>query len=490
MRTVFSLDLRSLALLRVLLGALIMVQVWTLFPDAEALLSDAGMFPRKALIEGAWSPWALSLYMLAETPFQARVLLLLQALAALGLAAGLRTRWCALASWILLVSLHNRNPLILNGGDTLMAVLSFWILFLPVHARFSLDRLFAPARGDRGSPPAAFCDLASAALVLQLCLVYWMTVLFKTDPSWWNGDAVRIALESDQFVKPAGLWLRGLTALHAPLTWATILWEMLGPLLLFAPFANAALRTVAVAGFTMFHLGLEATMELGLFPAACIAAWLGLLPGAFWNRVARLLPARRMAAAAATLRSLGLAPGPLPARPGLVARAVVVVAFLYILAWNVRSYAPDGIGGRLLPQEASAPGHFLKIRQKWDMFSPAPPRVDGWFVLRGVQFNGGEIDLLAGGAPLTWEKPALVVAQFPNRRWGKYFNNIRTARHRALRGPAVDYLVRKWNAGVDVGWQVREVELWYMLERTLDEGVAAPEPRRLWYRRNIRPTLR
>jgi len=42
---------------------------------------------------------------------------------------------------------------------------------------------------------------------------------------------------------------------------------MIGPALLFIPFANSTLRMVAVAGFVTFHAGLHITMELGLFPA-------------------------------------------------------------------------------------------------------------------------------------------------------------------------------------------------------------------------------
>ena len=479
LRTVFSLDLRSLALLRILLATLILVQIWTLLPDAEALLSDSGVLPREKIL--GRDPWALSLYMVFKSGFQVRVLLLIHSVFAIGLLMGYKTRLCSVFSWLLLMSMHNRNPWMINGGDHLMLLLSFWIIFLPVHARASLDSLLSKQERPKSD---SFFDAASVALILQICLVYWCTVILKSDPAWWNGSAVGITLECDQFVKPFGIFLRDLPALHAPLTYGTIFWEALGPVLLFIPIFNSWMRLGAIFGFTLFHTGLEFSMALGLFPMVCITAWLTLLPGNVWDRIAPLASLPLLAKARETLSRLDLNPGPLPKQPGVWIRVLLSALIIYIIMWNIRSINYD-MGKKFLPREANAPALMLRIRQKWSMFSPGPPRKDGWYVMRGLQFNGNEIDLMTDGAPLTWEKPELVIDQFPHHHWRKYYSNLRKPRLRHLRRPLGDYLIRQWNESVDVGFQLREAELWYVMERTGDDEIAEPEPVRLWRRENI-----
>jgi hypothetical protein len=79
------------------------------------------------------------------------------------------------------------------------------------------------------------------------------------------------------------------------LRWMThgSLWlETLGPVLLFLPFNVGLQRLVAVGLFVMFHMGLGLSLELGNFPWVCMVAWIAILPGSFWDRLAvRLSPA-------------------------------------------------------------------------------------------------------------------------------------------------------------------------------------------------------
>ena len=53
-------------------------------------------------------------------------------LAALALVLGYRTRWAVVISLVMLISLHNRAPLVLQGGDNLLLLVLFWMCFLPI----------------------------------------------------------------------------------------------------------------------------------------------------------------------------------------------------------------------------------------------------------------------------------------------------------------------------------------------------------------------
>ncbi len=83
-------------------------------------------------------------------------LLLLEALAALALALGWRTRLATLFCFVLEASLLNRNRMVLIGGDILLVCLLFWALFLPLGARWSVDATLSTA-----PPPAENQHLVS-----------------------------------------------------------------------------------------------------------------------------------------------------------------------------------------------------------------------------------------------------------------------------------------------------------------------------------------
>ena len=172
----FALDLRSLALLRVGLALLLLGDLALRAGDLRAHYTDAGVLPRSALPPAG----TLSLHLLGgSAAFQGALFAVAAAFAA-ALLVGWRTPLATAGSWFLLVSLHARNPVVLQGGDILLRVLLFWSLFLPLGARWSLDAL------RRAGPPPGnrlVCG-GGIALLLQVCFVYWFSVALKSDPCW------------------------------------------------------------------------------------------------------------------------------------------------------------------------------------------------------------------------------------------------------------------------------------------------------------------
>jgi len=483
LRRIFSLDLRSLALFRIGLALVSLYDVVRRWPGAEAFLSDAGFFSRSQYLQSIHRPWSLSLYFVVGEPIQVQGLLLLQGLISLGVLLGWRTRWCLVPLWVLAGSVINRNPLAINGGDTLFTAILFWAMFLPLGVRWSLD---ARRRATAGLAPAEdhWTDWAGVGLILQLVILYWSTVALKSDPVWWNGQAIGEAMKLDLMVKPLGHWLAQFPGLLAVLTWATVAVEWIGPALLLWPRGQAWLRPLVILAFVGLHLGIFFTMEVELFGWVCITAWVALLPTSFWER--RWV--RRLTAFVSRARSDEVsARAPLDLRMPPLARLACVVTLGFVLLWVSRPVLPDEIEEQITHDLRPA-GRLLRLRQNWSMFAPRPPRTDGWFVLRARQANGNEIDLLAAGTPLTWDKPACASSAFPGRRWTKYLSNIGKGHYRELRGPFCDYLIGQWNTAHDVGRQVVEAELYYLKEWS-DRPEEAPDQRRLWYRRNIEPTL-
>src|SRR6185295_12584290 len=92
---------------------------------------------------------------------------------------GYRTTLFTFLCWFLLLSLHNRNGLILQGGDDLLRMVLFWSMFIPWGERYSCDRLLDAEK----KTVAPFVSVALIAYLLQLCYIYTGSALLK-GPEW------------------------------------------------------------------------------------------------------------------------------------------------------------------------------------------------------------------------------------------------------------------------------------------------------------------
>jgi len=295
----FGIDLRTLALFRACVGAVLLADMLLRIPDARAFYSDAGVMPRTwlALFN---DPWRLSLHTGNGQTWFALLLLGMEALAALMLILGWRTRLAAVLCFVLEASLLNRNGLVLIGGDVLLCCLLFWSLFLPLGARWSVDATLSPA-----PPPAQNQHLswASAGLLLQVMSVYFFSAVLKNDPAWWpNGTAVWYALQLDMYATPLGVWLRQFPDLLLALTYFVWFLELLGPLLMFLPLLNRPLRLALMLLFMAMHLGFFLCLKLGPFPFISLASLSAFAGGWIWDALDRRAQRREARRGALPLR--------------------------------------------------------------------------------------------------------------------------------------------------------------------------------------------
>ena len=233
------------------LGVLLLADLSTRVQDLSAHYTDWGALPRNVLIPHLADPLPLSVHLVSGSAFGQALIFLIAAVCGLALLLGFRTPAATCASWLLLLSVQARNPRVLHGSDDLLRLLLFWGMFVPLGARYSLDSLVGQPESDESSPlPNSVSSIGTAALLLQVCLVYWCTAAFKSWDVWWHeASAVYYALSIDQIVTPFGVWLLGFPALLALLSRATLVLEFLGPCLVFVPFWTPWLRLVVVGAF-------------------------------------------------------------------------------------------------------------------------------------------------------------------------------------------------------------------------------------------------
>ncbi len=290
-------DLRSLAVLRISLGLLILVDLIDRSRDLSVHYTDYGMLPRAALLSKFINGLAVCLHVCVGTWPGMLVLFVLQAAVACALLAGFHTRIMAVLSWFLMYSLHLRNPVVLQGGDDLLRMLLFWGMFLPLGARWSIDAACEEAESwlQDGAPPpakpAGVVTWATVGALVQVVCIYWGTAIAKTGVEWHGeGSAVYYALQFDQLALAPALWLRNYYDVTVWLTHLTLFWEGYGPFFLLCPVLFGPVRTLAALMFVGMHFGFATFLLIGLFPWIDLASMVMLLPAWFWDKLEALRP--------------------------------------------------------------------------------------------------------------------------------------------------------------------------------------------------------
>lgn len=440
-------DKRALALMRMAIAAVLMFDLGLRMLDLEAFYSNTGVAPLNMLFENDWNDYFLSIHTISGLWQVQLVLFLFAFFCAVMLFLGYRTRLFTILSWLLLLSLHNRNSLILQGGDDLLRMVLFWGMFMPWGDRYSCDNRLSIVKNEKVS----VFTVATFAYLLQICYIYSGSALLKGPE--WNRDftALYYAYSLDQIAYPVTkYWYYNEHLLHT-MTQIAYYFELLVPLLFFIPVKHAFFRTLGVFLIIGFHLFNSMTLFIGLFPVIGMSTALGVLPGKFMDGLERRMRRFKKAAAASFMGFAALVSRlvrwkePRRVWPVWVQRvrmALLIFLTLFVFDWNFSNltFISSKLSNRL-----RIIGYGLRLDQNWGMFAPGVFKDDGWPVLEGFTASGDSLDLLRPDAKLDFRKPANVLALYKSDRWRKYFENMIMVRNAFMRGYFCNYTMRTWN---------------------------------------------
>jgi len=300
---------RGLAVLRIGYGSL-----WVLFLLREWVERDAAWGPG-----AAWSPqieqqyaaqshwtglprlWLTSLADLNGTEFD---LFYLAAIAAgLAFALGWHTRVASVLFAVAVVALENRSPLLTDGGDNVLSLMSIYLAFTACGAYWSLDarRRAAKAVAETAQALPTWRDELAAAryriatiahngavlvVAAQICFIYGTAGLLKVQGSMWqDGSALSYVLRLDWFHPWPGLsaWVAGHAIFIAVAGYVTVFVQAGFPFIVFAP----RLKYAALAVLVFMHLSIAVLLGLPFFSAIMLVGDAVFLPDRFWQAAAR-----------------------------------------------------------------------------------------------------------------------------------------------------------------------------------------------------------
>ncbi len=412
------------------LGLLLLFDVVNRSGDLALFYSNGGVLPIAELYQQYPRGAFWSLYALHGSATFAAVLFAVTAISALGLFAGFKTRWMSFLSWLLCASLQNRNPIVLNAGDVMLLALLFWSMFLPLGARWSLDRAFERGKNEL---PAGHYSVAGAAVQIQFALMYIFAGLYKCNSVWFSGEAMQHVLSHDTAARPLAYWLLEYPILLKLVSYLTPLAEISLPLLCFVPWATGRIRCLVILIAFGFHLSIELAITTGLFAYVSMIGWMLFLPDGFWNRLERFLPKH----------ALGLKmkerTGPSSVAPGgeraastpkspwrTLYEAGLLALLLYVVIYNIDLWQRRSGRFPVMPAFAHKIASATRLAQVWEMFSK-PETTHGWFIVTGHTADGRKVDLIRNEFDPDDErrvKPEYPYRQFPNHRWRKYFSSL------------------------------------------------------------------
>lgn len=463
--TIFGVDLRTLAFVRICLGTLMLVDLGLRSRMLEVFYTDVGAFPRSKLM----LPLVFSVYGWSGELWVQACLFVVQAVVVALFVVGWRTRLVTVLLFVLQGSLLARNPLIADGQDVIPSQILLWAMFLPMGARWSLDA--RRGRGGVASGAGRVLSMASAALTLQFVLLYVTTGLVKCGHTWQEWTAVLYSVSNDNWVRPFGLLLRRFPTLMIWMAPGTLFLEIVVPLFALIPRFTTWIRGAVIAALVVFQAGLWLSIELRLFPFMSTVLAFVLIPSEFWDWLhGRAQRAWLAGTGSATWRGHG-------------ARRVqaqnVIVGLLLVVAFSVaalsvgRTRKNDVLVSALEPYEVVA--YQLGVNQAWNMYGPDPPTVSIRTELEGITPMGRVIQLLESESGASWER---AVSMHSNYKLRYFLERIswRENRRGGLRDDYLRWVCRRWNDGADEADRIVQVRGVAVMQRMLVDP--PPPPRR------------
>lgn len=273
--------LTGVSLARIAYGLFLLFYFISHYAERHLLWGPGGLLPHDAFLEMAEARGILTLFHLSGEPWFFELVYHAGIVVAFLYLIGYRTRLIGVLTFILFWSFYFRNPHLTNGGDNILRIQLFYLLFAQTGARFSLDALRRRKTSSPGKKSVAremsavLHNAAVLAAVLQLALLYFTAGMYKVMGAYWQeGTALYYATRVQEFHWPGiSEWLWESEFLLVLLSYATVIFQVSFPFLLL----NRITKLIAVGCAVLFHGGIALFMGLIGFSWIMIGSELILL---------------------------------------------------------------------------------------------------------------------------------------------------------------------------------------------------------------------
>jgi hypothetical protein len=167
------------------------------------------------------------------------------------------------------------NPTVLNGGNTVVKYILFYLIFADSFKYFVVYKQ-RPRSLEKENFSNLLSNLVAFSIMLQLCIAYFGLGLTKLlDPYWQNGEAVYYTLLNEQFMgTPYNEWLARHKWFDYLANYSTLFFELLFPVLIWFKKLRPPLLIIGI----VFHLWIYVFMMIHGFEILFILMYGMFLP--------------------------------------------------------------------------------------------------------------------------------------------------------------------------------------------------------------------
>ncbi len=422
---IFQLDLRSLAAMRILLGLCTIYDFSYRLTDLIGHYTDKGALPTKlssmivpndfmalGISENAGT---FSLYFLSGELWWSLSLILISIFVATMYTVGWKFRWMSIFLFILVLSVQNRNILQFYPGDYLLRNLLLLSIFLPMSCFFSIDLKKNELKSDRTYVTQKYPGFVFLFFIFAF---FVMAGLSKTGSSWSDGSAVHYIMIRKRFSTGLGDWMIAYPLLMEILTYTSLWFERLGPLLLLVPIQNWLFRTMGILGLGGLLLGFGIFLNIHILPFIGIAGLAALIPSEVWEMLRNKKASWNVNINVETLGKTA------KWQKNLSYFLLTIFILLFTLTEYNRStrFYPnkDAIE---IPDPIIKVSRFFRIANPWRMFPDTKKLSDGWLIVEGLTQSGRVVDVLTS-RDVSESMPTNFTSAYGGFRWRRYLRMI------------------------------------------------------------------
>ena len=276
-------DALPLDLFRVSVGAVLFLYFLNTFLEVSDLSAADGLIDHGLTKEIFWFT-SIGLFQEGMSPWMFQAVYLLGCFCACALIVGYRVRIFALVAYVIAVCAYRWNFLVMYVDDSIMHLLLFWMLLLPVGRTLVLrewlsDKSVAWQRWKETKVPG----ITVRCFLWNLALIYLVAGVWKwTSPMWRSGDALYVILKLPISLAP-DFWKPEHMGIVKLFNYGALVLEPLFPLIFILPKRNRFKYALLVA-LLAFHLGTLATLQIPFANIACIAAMIIPFGGELMDR--------------------------------------------------------------------------------------------------------------------------------------------------------------------------------------------------------------
>lgn len=267
------------SLTRISFGLLITYFYLIHYSQRHFIWGPNGLQPHERLQEELAATNNISLYQFSDSPLFFEIIFHLGLLVAIIFTLGYKGRMLSILNFIFTWSIQHANVIILDGGDNVMRIILFYLIFANTTAYFSIDvyrNKDQNIRNDINKPVTnSLHNLAILASIIQVCFMYLTSGLHKVmGEMWQNGTSLYYILQVNEYTHPVfkDLILSSDILLLIG-AYSAIFIQISYPFLLL----NRYTKYIAIISVILLHTGIAIVMGLFTFSATMIAIQFMLL---------------------------------------------------------------------------------------------------------------------------------------------------------------------------------------------------------------------